>query len=184
MNHYFDITLQPDKEIPQNRLLGLVYTKLHKRLCQTNSHDVGVSFPAAGKMLGRVIRLHADESRLKTLHAPDWLGGLAGYCATSAVSAIPEKVEYRRVYRRQAGKSPAKLRRLKKRGRIATKEQERSYRAAMFAEGLTGPYVELVSASSGKLHRRYIEISEPTSKQVRGEFDGFGLSKTATVPWF
>lgn len=184
MDHYFDITLNADKELPENRLLGMAYTKLHKRLFDMNSRDVGVSFPAAQTTLGRVIRLHSNKDRLAPLHAADWLGGLVGYCAVSEISAIPEKVEHRRVCRRQANKSFAKLRRLKKRGRVATKQQERSYKAAMFAESLAIPYVELVSASNGELHRRFIEISEPTQKPARGDFDSFGLSKSATVPWF
>ncbi|MBL1320922.1 MAG: type I-F CRISPR-associated endoribonuclease Cas6/Csy4 [Methylophaga sp.] len=32
--------------------------------------------------------------------------------------------------------------------------------------------------------RRYIHFGEFLEQPVLGEFDSFGLSKTATVPWF
>lgn len=54
----------------------------------------------------------------------------------------------------------------------------------MFSQGLDAPYLELQSASNGHRHRRYIEFGELLDAPVRGEFDSFGLSKTATVPWF
>jgi CRISPR-associated endonuclease Csy4 len=38
--------------------------------------------------------------------------------------------------------------------------------------------------SNGQLHRRFIEFSELQNKEVNGKFDLFGLSKSATIPWF
>ena len=54
----------------------------------------------------------------------------------------------------------------------------------MFASGLDDPYLELESFSNGHKHRRYICFGEFLNKPLSGEFDTFGLSKTATVPWF
>ena len=42
----------------------------------------------------------------------------------------------------------------------------------------------LTSGSSGHKHRRYIEFGELLTQPISGNFDQFGLSKTATVPWF
>ena len=75
------------------------------------------------------------------------------------------------------------LNRLIKRGSIKP-EEIRAYKAKMFSQGLDNPYVELISGSNGHQHRRYIEFSELQSNFVEGEFDHFGLSRTATVPWF
>jgi CRISPR-associated endonuclease Csy4 len=54
----------------------------------------------------------------------------------------------------------------------------------MFQKGLDNPYLELESGSNGHLHRRYIVFGELMDKPMSGEFDQFGLSKTATIPWF
>ncbi|VAX06000.1 CRISPR-associated protein, Csy4 family [hydrothermal vent metagenome] len=57
-------------------------------------------------------------------------------------------------------------------------------RIYFFQNGIDNPYLELESSSNGRLHRRYIEFGEIQKNRVFGEFDQFGLSKTATVPWF
>ncbi|PYD07066.1 type I-F CRISPR-associated endoribonuclease Cas6/Csy4, partial [Pseudomonas syringae pv. pisi] len=46
------------------------------------------------------------------------------------------------------------------------------------------PYIELVSVSNGQRHRRYIEFGELFNEPITGLFDQFGLSNSATVPWF
>jgi len=50
--------------------------------------------------------------------------------------------------------------------------------------GIDNPYLELESASNDNKHRRYISFGELSDTPISGEFDTFGLSKTATVPWF
>ena len=77
----------------------------------------------------------------------------------------------------------AKLRRLIKRGSI-TPESVKDYKVKMFEKGLDNPYLELDSTSSGHKHRRYIAFGELLSNPLKGDFDSFGLSKTATIPWF
>ena len=77
----------------------------------------------------------------------------------------------------------SKLNRLIKRGSIS-QEQVKEYRTKMFTKGLDNPYVELVSGSNGQKHRRYIEFGPLLANPTEGAFDQFGLSKTATVPWF
>ena len=65
-----------------------------------------------------------------------------------------------------------------------SEEETKAYKAKMFQQGMDNPYLELESGSNGYKHRRYIQFGELRSKPVEGEFDQFGLSKTATVPWF
>ena len=83
----------------------------------------------------------------------------------------------------QANMSQAKLNRLIKRGSI-TEADAQQYRVKMAGQHFQGPYLELQSASNGQKHRRYIEFGPLLGNPVVGEFDQFGLSKTATVPWF
>lgn len=54
----------------------------------------------------------------------------------------------------------------------------------MLSKRLENPYIELVSNSGGQLYSRYIEMGELQLEPIAGEFDQFGLSKQATIPWF
>ncbi len=183
MNHYVDIVVKPDAEMRENVLLNKVYTKLHKILCEQKSTDVGVSFPRYKILIGNLIRIHGDEARLVELTAASWLGGLSGYCDAGLVQSIPDNIAYRTVSRKQSNMTEAKLRRLIKRGSISP-EAVKGYKAKMFQKGIDNPYLELESASNGHKHRRYIQFGKLSPKPVGGQFDHFGLSKTATVPWF
>lgn len=178
-----DIRIQPDAEMRQNRLLNTVYTKLHKALFDLQARDIGVSFPEYRVILGRVIRLHATAARLEDFQQHNWLGGMAGYCQLSAIQPVPDDVKHRTVSRLQTKMSPAKMRRLLKRGSLK-QEEVKAYRDKMFTLGLDNPYFELVSTSRGEKYRRYIQHGEILTKPVSGEFDFFGLSKKATIPWF
>ena len=183
MDKYIDISLQPDAEMPVNRLLNGVYTKLHKVLFDIGSTDIGISFPRYSVLLGNVIRLHGYEQALIELHKQNWLGGMSGYCNVSQIQAVPATAQYRVVSRKQTTMSQAKLKRLLKRGSI-TEEEAKNYQAKMFTKGLNNPYVELLSGSNGHRHRRYFEFGPLKDSPTDGEFDQFGLSKTATIPWF
>lgn len=183
MNYYLDIKIVPDDDVPIYFIRNKIYSKLHKALHTLKSTDIGVSFPRYKVLLGDVIRLHSSETRLKELNAMNWLGGLSGYCSVSAVQKIPEKVSHRNTSRIQANMTEAKLRRLIKRGSISI-EDAKNYKAKMFSQGLDNPYIEFESSSNGHKHRRYLNFSNFCDTASSGEFDSFGLSKTATVPWF
>jgi CRISPR-associated endonuclease Csy4 len=183
MNSYMDIKLLPDAEVPASVLMNAVYTKLHKALCDLKATDIGASFPNTKITLGNVLRLHSAQPRLAFLMQQNWLGGMQGYCDISEVLAVTDNSQHRTVSRVQTNMSQAKLKRLIKRGSI-TEEEVKQYRAKMFTKGLSDPYIELTSGSNANKHRRYIQFSEVTKSPVAGEFDQFGLSKTATVPWF
>lgn len=183
MDNYVDITLRPDAEFPLNRLLNAVYTKLHKTLCDASTTDIGVSFPNHHITLGNMLRLHGSTAALQPLQEKNWLGGMSGYCNVSALIPVPAGCKHRTISRIQTIMSQSKLKRLLKRGSI-NEEEAKTYRAKMFTKGLENPYVELVSGSNGHKHRRYIEFGSLLDEPVVGEFDQFGLSKTATIPWF
>ncbi len=183
MNSYINIQIMTDAEMRENVLLNKVYTKLHKALYTLKANDVGVSFPGYKVKLGNVIRVHGNQNRLSELQAMNWLGGLSGYCDVSSIQPVPDNVEYRTISRKQANMTEAKLRRLLKRGSISS-EEAKQYKAKMFSQSLANPYLELESTSNGNKHRRYLEFGELSNEETIGEFDQFGLSKTATIPWF
>jgi CRISPR-associated endonuclease Csy4 len=183
MNYYIDIQIQPDAEMRENVLLNKVYAKFHKALFTLQSNDIGVSFPEYRMTLGRTLRIHATENRLSQLQQLNWLGGLSGYCKISAIKTIPDRVIYRTVSRIQTTMSSAKLQRLIKRGTIAESEIKH-YKTKIFQQGLDNPFLEIESTSNGHKHRRYINFGELKEIPTSGLFNQFGLSKTATIPWF
>jgi CRISPR-associated endonuclease Csy4 len=183
MDHYTDIIILPDPEFPATVLLNSLYAKLHKALHDLASTNIGVSFPKYRITLGNVLRIHGEQSALHDLQGLNWIGGMSGYCAISAVTPVPSGVKFRTVARKQPTMSQAKLNRLIKRGSI-TEDEIKNYKAQMFSKGLDNPYVELNSGSNGQKHRRYIEFGELQEQPVPGKFDQFGLSRTATIPWF
>lgn len=183
MDKYITITLKPDAEMPVNRLLNSVYIKLHKALHDLQNSSIGVSFPSYQLTLGHVIRLHGNEVNLDKLQKLNWLGGMMGYCEISDILPVPDTAQFRNISRIQTTMSQSKLKRLIKRGSI-TEAEVKDYKAKMFSQGLDNPYVELESISNGHRHRRYLAFGQLQSSPTEGTFDTFGLSKTATIPWF
>jgi len=183
MNNYIEIKINPDTEMRENVLLNKVYTKFHKRLCDLTSTDIGISFPEYQIKLGKTLRIHGTNQRLKEFQSDNWLGGLVGYCNISDILQIPDQVSYCTVSRIQTNMSPAKLRRLIKRNSIKPDEVKR-YKAKMFQQGIENAFLELESTSNGNKHRRYIGFGDLTNEATTGDFDQFGLSNHATVPWF
>ena len=183
MNYYINITLLPNSELPATVLMNLLYAKLHKALHDLKSTNIGVSFPKYEVTLGNVLRIHGDRSVINDLQGLNWIGGMHGYCSVSELKPVPDITMFRTVSRKQPTMSSAKMRRLLKRGSLR-EEEVNAYKVKMFSKGLENPYLELVSGSNGHKHRRYIEFGDLLSESVSGEFDQFGLSKVATVPWF
>ena len=183
MDHFIDIRIKPDAEMRENVLLNKVYTKFHKALCTLESTDIGVSFPQYEILLGRTVRVHGSLEKLRELQELQWLGGLIGYCDVDDIAPVIGTSKYRTVSRKQPTMTLAKLRRLANRGSI-TPVKAKEYKAKMFSKGLDNPYLELESISNGHQHRRYLEFGVFLDSAVLGEFDQFGLSRKATVPWF
>ena len=183
MNHYFNITLLSDPEMPSTVLMNAICAKLHKVLFDLRSDSIGVSFPKYDVTLGNVLRIHGNEADLQKLHGTHWLGGMNGYCKFGEISTVPTNIKHRKISRQQINMSQSKFKRLLIRGSI-TDEKVRIYNNKMFTEKrLDMPYLDLVS-SKGPRYRRYIVLGELLDKPIIGKFDQFGLSKTATVPWF
>ena len=183
MIYYLEIRFLPDVECDLPFLRNTLYTKFHKRLYDLKSSEIGISFPEYKVKLGKTLRIHGTSQRLQILQSENWLGGLAGYCDISEIQKIPDQVSYRTVSRKQTNMTAAKLRRLIKRSSIKPDEINR-YKAKMFQQGIDNPFLELNSASNGYKHRRYLSFGALQKEATAGNFDQFGLSKQATIPWF
>lgn len=184
MEHYIELLFRADEEVPLYFIRNKVFAKLHKALHDGKQNSVGISFPNYNTKLGDLIRLHGDRGSLQALQQIKWLGGLSGYCEVSDMQPAPEQVEgYRTVSRIQQNMTNAKLKRLITRRSISD-DEVKNYKARMLTSGLDNPYLELQSASTGEKYRIYIAFGDLKDEPILGEFNHFGLSKTATVPWF
>ena len=185
MDYYQDIFVKPNTEMGLNVLLGKVYKKLHYALKEIRPYRIGVSFPNYQTTLGNSIRLHCCETDLANLHICDWLGELISSCQVSNKEATPKKgIKYRTVSRWQSNMSKSKLRRLVKRGSISGEEKQKYHSAMMMSQLTPLPYLVMKSGSTGQWHRRYFLMGDLTDVPTFGEFDSFGLSRQATIPWF
>ncbi len=201
MVFYIDLKLLPDEEVPIFFIRNKVYTKLHKVIFDLSATDIGISFPYLEKAkkddknemnFGEVIRIHSTKNRLNELQKLNWLGGLAGYCQVGEVFPVPDEVKGHQVISRirqtmSMAKLSKKIAYLQKKGYLKDNEADsykKQYKAKLFATGLDNPYLELQSVSTGSKYRLYIQFGELQQQAVIGEFNRFGLSKTATVPVF
>lgn len=187
MDHYVDLTLLPDPEISEPHLMGALFSKLHLALVELRSEHIGVSFPAIRQSpawLGDRLRLHGGQASLAKLLALNWLAGMRDHIHATSVLHVPPDVSFRVVRRVQAKSNPERLRRrqMRRHGLSADEAMHRVPETA--TEHLHLPYVQLTSRSTAQSFRLFIRHGELLEAETLGTFGAFGLSATATVPWF
>lgn len=186
MDHYVDIRVLPTPEIAEPHVLNALAGRLHVALTELQSDDIGVSFPRFQldpPRLGNVLRLHSIRPRLEELMQRPWIRGVSDYVHVGTLSAVPQAVTYCTVRRVQVQSSADRIRRRQMRRHGWTLEEAQA-RIPDTAEGrLALPFLRLSSSSTGQLFRLFIE-QRRSDLPVQGLFNTYGLSQTATVPWF
>ena len=188
MNHYIEIRVLPDPEFVASVLMNALFAKVHRELANSGSGAVGVSFPdialESPYSLGERLRLHSDETQLSRLMRLKWMTGMHDHIDISGVLSVPSNIRYRTFFRVQAKSSPERLRRRR------IQRHGVDYEAAVKAipehvvELLKLPYLMLTSRSTGQRFPLFINASDLTDLAVAGKFSAYGLSRTATIPWF
>jgi CRISPR-associated endonuclease Csy4 len=200
MKYYLDITLLPDAEANLGFLWQKVFQQVHIALVDNkigdNESAVALSIINYGDKdfpLGNQLRLLANtEQALQKLDIHRWLNRLSDYCHIKPIKTVPTDVTQYACFKRKPVKS------------IEKKAQRR-------AVHLNKPYDEVlaylrkenrfeecklpfINVESQQTKKR-LELGESpfflifiervlADKLVDGKFDCYGLSKTATVPWF
>jgi len=149
---------------------------------------VAVSFPQYSEELNHLgckLRLFAeDKQTLESFNAGKWLNRLTDYVHVKQIQQVSDNVTEFTCFKRQQVKSSNE--------RLARRKAKREgihYELAL--EQLKGfeekkvqtPYINIKSQSSGKLFRLFIEKCS-AEKAQEGQFNSYGLSNQATVPWF
>ena len=186
-SYYIDIRLLPDPEFSQAHLMGALYAKLHRALVGLDTHEIGVSFPQYSvqpRTLGQIMRMHGGESVLGALLSTDWLRGMRDHVEVGNICVVPQVVQHRRLLRRQFKTSVDRLRHRRMRRKGETYEQAAEAIPAGIEQQPDLPYVQLRSASTGQRFCLFLALGDPEPHPVPGSFNTYGLSSTATLPWF
>ena len=187
MDHYIDITLRPDPEFAAAQLMSALLAKLHRGLHDARRDDIGISFPEVGRSahgLGSHLRLHGSAPALASLLAQNWLTGMRDHVQLSEPNLVPTGVQYRHVSRVQVDSNPERLRRRLIKRHALTEEQARQRIPDSVTKHCNLPFASLRSQSSGQAFRLFIRHGPLLDTPQPGRFGGYGLSTTATIPWF
>jgi CRISPR-associated endonuclease Csy4 len=190
MQFYVEIRILPDPEFAQNTLMNALYSKLHRALVQNKSLQIGVGFPGyqlaeGGRKdrctLGNILRLHGSQFDLEAFQATDWLRGMRDHVEVSSIYPVTKVSGYIVYKRKQAASNVERLRRRYIKRHSVSTEAAEQHLPDSIEERLNLPFVSLKSQSTGESFRLFIEQIKTEAGQA-GEFNRYGLSKTATVP--
>lgn len=187
MLQYIDIHLRTDPEFPTHQLMAALFAKLHRRLAELKSQRIAVSFPGYQETpatLGRTLRLIGPGSELVRLMERDWFQGMRDHADMRPVAAVPHDAGQRTLRRVQAKSSPERLRRRQMRRHNLTAEQVLERVPDSCAETLKLPFLTLSSASTGQKFNLFLRLGQSAPATEAGDFNSYGLSATATIPWF
>ncbi len=191
MDAYLNLRLLPDPEFPAPLLMNALFSKLHRGLVDHGGQCIGVSFPelneahlATGYALGLVLRLHSRSEELTKLMAQPWLGSMRDHVGIGPISPVPANSRHRIVRRVQCKSSPTRERRrlMARQGLDHTAACQRIPEDS--GKRLPHPFINLGSRSTGQQFSLFIEHLPPGEIAQTGPFSAYGLSPTATVPWF
>lgn len=188
MRYYIDIKLLPDPEFPPSFLMNALFAKLHRVLVQLDNHHLGISFPEVEKSkptLGDKLRVHGPIDELKKLMAQNWLTGMNDHIEMRELTAVPDNVQHRCIQRVQVKSSAERLRRRYRKRHPDIPEEEVIARIPESMEKKVKlPFLQLNSQSTGRRFCLFLEHLPSQQQAVKGDFNSYGLSAEATVPWF
>jgi CRISPR-associated endonuclease Csy4 len=187
MNRYLEIQLLPDPDFSSGILMNALFSRLHLVLAAHCAINVGISFPdwnPNALALGTRLRLHGKGGDLEKIMQRKWAAGLQDHVAFGAITEVPGGASHRVVRRVQAKSNPERERRRLMRRKNVSAEVARETIPDSTAKRLKLPCLVLTSRSTGQQFRLFIEHLPLQEEAVEGRFGNYGLSPTATVPWF
>lgn len=136
------------------------------------------------RTLGECLRLYGDEAALQPWAAGAWLGSLRDHVRSTAPLPVPAAAAHRTLRRIQVKSSPERLRRRLMKRHQFTEEQARQRIPDSMGRMTDLPYVQLASTSTAQQFKLFLALGPAQSQPQAGDFNTYGLSATATVPWF
>jgi CRISPR-associated endonuclease Csy4 len=114
----------------------------------------------------------------------DWLAALAEHVQIMDSQPVPASAHPYQLRRVQAKSSPARLRRRQIRRHGISAEQAQIQIPEQCIERLKLPFVAVASKSTGHRFNLYLQLAPSTDGVIPGSFNAYGLSASATTPWF
>ena len=200
MKYYLDITLLPNAEANLGYLWQKIFQQVHIAFVDNKISDnesaIALSFVEYGDKdfpLGSKLRLLAgSEDALVKLNIQQWLKRLSDYCHIKPIKNVPDDIKQYVQFKRKSVKS------IEKKAKRRAEHLNKSYAevlAYLIKEGRSFecklPFINLESQDTKKrveqgVSSQFLLFIERSlfEAPVSGKFDCYGLSKTATVPWF
>ncbi|AAV89309.2 CRISPR-associated protein Csy4 family [Zymomonas mobilis subsp. mobilis ZM4 = ATCC 31821] len=188
VDSYQDIYILPNQEIAPHIIMEKLFSLLHLELVRLGSQHIGISFPEHDNnkpCLGSRLRLHGTGADLHELALSGWITRLDDYLYCEDIKSVPEIRQYCVVSRVQAKSSPARLRRRAIRRHGFHDEEAKKVIPDTAFERLELPFI-MTGSCSTKQPRFPVFISHKIiqNKLMNGNFNSYGLSLGASVPWF
>lgn len=186
MDHYQDIRVLADLEFNASMLMNALFNKLHRALVTLKAADIGVSFPEykqRPKGLGTILRIHGKLSSLIVLQNADWLKGMRDHSVATRVKPVPVDAAHVLVTRRQYKTNADRLRRRRMKRTGETYEQASIAIPNSVERKPELPFLSVRSLSTSQTFCLFVEQG-PAEQATLGEFNCYGFSEQATVPWF
>ena len=187
MKTYFEIQLLPDPDFSSTLLMNSLFNRVHQALAAHRAENIGISFPdweQNGNTLGARLRLHGKIDDLQKVLEPGWMAGMRDHVTMGAITQVPPHARHRVVRRVQTKSNPERERRRLMLRKNISAEVAQQIIPDSAAKRLSLPFVVLTSRSTGQKFRLFIEHLPVQEHAVEGRFGTYGLSPTATVPWF
>ncbi len=200
MKHYIDITLLPDAEANLGFLWQKVFQQIHIALAENkigeNESAVALSIVGYGDKsfpLGNKLRLLAThDETLQKLDINRWLNRLTDYCHIKPIKPVPTNITQYACFKRKNVKSIEK--KAQRRAKHLNKPLDEVLAYLITEDKSKGCKLPFIHVDSQETKKRlghngqsmfplFIE-RELSDHYITGTFDCYGLSKTATVPWF
>ncbi len=200
MRYYIDITLLPNEEVSLGFLWQKIFQQVHIALVDNkvgdNESAIALSIVDYGDKtfpLGSKLRLLSSrEEALVKLDIQEWLKRLSDYCQIEAIKNVPDDIKQYAQFKRKSVKS------IEKKAKRRAEHLNKPYAevlAYLIKEGRSTkselPFIRVESQNTKKrveqgVSCQFLLFIEHTlfEEPVSGQFDCYGLSKTATIPWF
>ena len=192
MKYYLDITLLPNAEANLGFIWQKVYGQVHLALVELKTangySNIAVSFPEYSNNvlpLGNKLRLLAPTRELlEQLNVNKWLSRLTDYTHCTSIKEVPSSVSQYACFKRvQFHTNVERLARRRTKRKGESFEQSMKYFDGFKDQESKLPFINMLSLSKDERFRLFID-KEVTEQAEAGKFSCYGLSKTATVPWF
>lgn len=200
MKYYLDITLLPNTEINLPFLWQKIFQQVHIALVDNkigdNESAIALSIVNYGNNdfpLGNKLRLLADsKDTLIKLDIQQWLERLSDYSHIKSIKNVPNDIKQYAQFKRKAVKS------IEKKAKRRAEHLNKPYSDVLdylIKEGKSAscslPFIKVESQNTKKRIEQNVSCQfllfikrDFFETPISGKFDCYGLSKTATVPWF